>query len=433
MTKRLIALHLIQIWIIFLLVIMYPLRMITEFHAIMLLSDIIYYIFLILLLGSSLYTINYKGKINFCELLVVLLFLYSIISMLIGIINGLELLVVLKGFRLSAMPLLLFFLPYVFSFKQKDLHSVINTFALTAVIVLPIAIKQFFFGYTYFEKQWFLVHFMRDPSNFALAKIFSTVGSGNTLAAIVLGYLCIGLFYKKDLIRGYLLIIVSILVLVIIQVKISLFVVPLLVFLAIIKGWFRRRLLVPIVIIGVVILGIWWVTNVVPEKTVYFQKSLSIAIKNPLKTPGMAQRMQKIKWVIEEVSGKYFGLGIGSVPYGNVSVIDNYFFKILIELGWPGLCVFLVILYLIIWNGWRCTIPEVQVVTMILMGFTCFFMTQDLLDNTSIGTIFWLLAGFVVAISKRSKINLKNESINHDSILNHGEINKNKELLKRES
>lgn len=398
-SKKKLQYKLLNLYFMFLIIFAYPARMILKFNFIYITDILFIIIFFIFIL-------SYK-KNNFYEIKIYnfLMFLYLLIC-LISLFFGKEFIFIanLKGIRAILLAIISFIIPQFISQIDYTLSKIISFLRLVGLIVIIIEFKQFFLGYNSYEEYWIINQLGRDLMEPASLKVFSTLGSGNTLAYFLVILYSIFLVKNRNVLNNILLFIVG---LAIILTKVKMAIVTIF-FMSLFHILFFTKLknkVLNLINFSFIISASYLVFNKIysyfKDKMDYFTRSVSVLLRGDFtESHSIRLRYNYIIYTIENTN-ILFGNGLGYISYNEYrpNIIDNHYFRVYAEIGIIGFLFFVLPILIISFSGLRSSLiiknNNLLILTYSTVGALFLMLTSNLLDNTLVIIMFYFILGSI--------------------------------------
>lgn len=392
----------------YLLFFAYPLRLIFKINTLFFFDFIYVLLFFIIL-------INKKKKTTKIIKIFNLLFLFYIIFIIISLSsNKVSNLVKISALRMQLIAFISFLLPQYLNNK----NFFYNVFLNLGIPVSLIGIKQFFFGFSKYEKNFIMDVRNIDINNSSAIKIFSTIGSPNTFAYFIVITLAIVLFYPvKIKFKKTLLLLLSTSIFL---SKMSIAVICLLlifsIYLIFLCGKKIRNLylfLLPLFLYIIHFILVYLEKIFINYN--FFIETLIMVFENRVgDTHSMNARRRMIEKAIEDTN-IYTGNGLGYIgqninrPY----ILDNHYMKIYSEIGIFGMITFILtilsVLIYLLYCLKKYKVKDIIVDILIILVTSIFMLTSNLLDNTSCVIIFYSVLGFSLSHNYKKEMMIQSD------------------------
>jgi hypothetical protein len=379
----------------YLFLIAYPLKILLNINTL--------FFFDLLFFGTFILTFFYLKKITNKSIKIFnLIYFVSILIAILALSNtNVSYVAKLKAIRMQIISLISFILPqYLNDLKLRQ--NFYRVFINSGIVVLLLSAKQFFFGFSSYEARYIETVRNIDLKNFSAIKIFSTIGSPNTLAYFLIILFIIILFSDAELKykKTYLLLIIFTIFL----TKMSIAVLSLLLLLGIYFLFFNglKVRIIFMMIIPLIWLSIYklllYLKTIFVNLNFYISTLIMVFENNVGETASMNARVKMIKEALKKTNF-YLGDGLGFISQ-NVNrpyIIDNHFIRVYSEVGIFGLIVFVALIMvsiLLLFYQIKKYKSKDSIVNFLVISITVvFMMTSNLLDNTSSLVIFNFFIG----------------------------------------
>jgi len=390
-------------------------------------------IIFVLLLSIGLRSLTPYGKLRFFYSPLTRSVLAFLGICLIQIINPLSSLTIgLYGFRVFGYYVLAFFLGQYLLCSQKDIYRFMILSLSLSLLVAIYGLWQQFVGVPPWDRVW-IVQFIPDPPYSWLAgyefswkelrkfSLLKTSVSASLFYALNMLF-CFILYLWRRKFRLILLSLVLVIALLFTYVRgvwlalgFSLIVVLSLWFL---RGTTSKRknaviliALAVIVLGGLLYLGLKLGASRMTAPESGLAKRLA-SLANPFSTPEIRARLYIWDQALDLVRRNPLGIGIGATGgvgerFAGFGVIDNLYFKLSVELGWAGLLLFGIVIWLAISQAWRVYSWSEsgfhRLIAISVIGFICVVLVDGIVAPTleyDIAAIyFWFWLGVLDRIS----------------------------------
>ena len=274
----------------------------------------------------------------------------------------------LLGWRFVASGILLHFLGYYAFENESQIWRLLRVFWTTAIIISIYGLIQLLRGYSAIELDWIqnlsATMMIAGTGRF---RLMSTLGSavdlGLYLTLAIATLSCTILFKRPTKLSLFALIIMSA-VLLFTFVRAAWFATFIAILLSVAKlFWHKKllRLLYPIALL-IVFTSIWCFPYLIRSISPYLEnpalQERVISLANPLKDQSILDRLHTWDGVWATIKENPYGVGVGMsggaslrYPTTFITTTDNSYLKILLEMGWLGLSLFLLLISKILFHG----------------------------------------------------------------------------------